>query len=142
FMVDGVKCNFLNTNKSSFEIENESSAIDHTYIEHLSKISNTAKTLLLKTGTNFQKFDDSETMKSKVIILQTQLESFDKQYPYFVKALDNINYRDYVASGKTLEEYANSLDNDKKSYLYIVEDFLNSNYSNLCIMVDEIIAQV
>jgi len=140
FLVDGLKCNFLNTNKSSFEIETESNVIDHTYTKHLSQISDISKSLLNKTSADFDNINQS--MKNKIIVLQTQTETFNKQYPIFENALNQINYRDFVASNKTLEEYSQTVNTDQKSYLYIVEDFLNSNYSTLCGIVEDIIAHV
>lgn len=142
FTVDGLKCNFLNTNKSSFEIENEESIINHTYTKHLSQITSDAQSLLRKPATSFQVFDNNENMKKDIAVLQTQLESFDKQYKYFENAIDKINYRDYVASKKSLEDYANTLSTERKSYLYIVEDFLNNNFANLCIILDKIAKQI
>ncbi|MBQ8749936.1 MAG: hypothetical protein IJZ29_05680 [Clostridia bacterium] len=142
FMVDGIKCNFLNTNMSSFEILIEESVIDHTYIEHLEQISDTAKTLVDIPATAFQALDGNNDMKAEVMVLQTQLETFDKQYSKFKKALGEINYRDYIASGKTLEEYGNTLSDSKKSYLYVVEHFLNNNYASLCQIIDTIISNV
>lgn len=142
FMVDGLKCNFLNTNKSSFEIENEETITDHTYDAHLSQISQVSIGLINKTGANFQVFDDNDSMKSDVTILQTQLEAFNKQYNYFVKALNKINYRDFVASGKSLKEYADTLSTEKKSYMYVVENFLNNNYASLCNVLNMISAKI
>ncbi len=142
FRVDGLKCNFLNTNKSSFEIENEESVTNHTYTKHLSQITADAVALSTEPATTFQRLDGDEDMKKDIMVLQTQLESFDKQFSYFENALNKISYRDYVASGKTKEEYAKDLSTERKSYLYIVEDFLNNNFSNLCTILDNLAKKI
>lgn len=142
FRVDGLKCNFLNTNKSSFEIENEENVANHTYTKHLSQITDDSVALINKPATTFQALDGNEDMKNDIAVLQTQLEAFDKQFSYFEKALNKISYRDFVASGKTKEEYAKDLSIERKSYLFIVEDFLNNNFANLCVILDNIAKRI
>ena len=146
FLVDGVKCNFSNTNKSSFEIENESSVIDHTYIKHLEKVSNSANKLSNPESSisteSFQSLDGNEAMKNMVIVLQNQLDTFNAQYDKFLTALNKVDYKDYVASGKSLEEYVTTLSDSQKSYLYVVEDFLNTIYTSLASQVEEVLNSI
>lgn len=146
FLVDGVKCNFSNTNKSSFEIENESSVIDHTYIKHLEKVSNSANKLSNPESSisteSFQSLDGNEAMKNMVIVLQNQLDTFNAQYDKFLTALNKVDYKDYVASGKSLEEYVTTLNDSQKSYLYVVEDFLNTIYTSLASQVEEVLNSI
>ena len=142
FLVDGVKCNFSNTNKSSFEIENEAEPIDHTYIKHMSSISQTSKSLINKESSSFQQLNNNEAIKEEIVILQNQYDIFKAQLNKFIKALNSIDYKDYVASNKNLEDYASTLNNTKKSYLYVVEDFLENSYKNLINQVDEILSKV
>lgn len=147
FMVDGVKCNFLNTNLSSFEIKTESNPTDHTYIVHLSEVLASSNKLNTLMTDDFQNINaHNEALKSKVKALQTQLETFEIQYPKFVKALKEINYRDYIASlnkGKTKDEYFATLSDKQRSYLTIVENFLNNNYLALCnVLANEVLANI